>query len=226
MPLFCTVPYLILVCDARSVTDLIGVFIFLTVRNAAKLAVYEDIKIKAKNHHALVRIRPGSVDGEASVLPCSNDPNTNQKLSFRSERSYFEFLNPLHPLVWFCTFGAFVVVSLILYMLEKIGASHSKDIPTISFKESFWFVFGSLLQGSTDASPSTLPGRILTSAWWFFALILIRLTTTKAPNVQNHTSGCNGFKNSKYDLSDLGTFIKTLMYLVIKGFVKSTASSL
>jgi hypothetical protein len=63
------------------VTDLIGVFIFLTVRNAAKLAVYEDIKIKAKNHHALVRIRPGSVDGEASVLPCSNDPNTNQKLS-------------------------------------------------------------------------------------------------------------------------------------------------
>lgn len=91
----------------------------------------------------------------------------------RSERSYFEFLNPLHPLVWFCTFGAFVVVSLILYMLEKIGASHSKDLPTISFKESFWFVFGSLLQGSTDASPSTLPGRILTSAWWFFALILI-----------------------------------------------------
>jgi len=83
----------------------------------------------------------------------------------RSERSYFEFLNPLHPLMWFCTFGAFVVVSLILYMLEKIGASHSKDLPTISFKESFWFVFGSLLQGSTDASPSTLPGRILTSAW-------------------------------------------------------------
>ncbi|VDI04092.1 Hypothetical predicted protein, partial [Mytilus galloprovincialis] len=90
-----------------------------------------------------------------------------------SERSYFEFLNPLHPLVWFCTFGAFVVVSLVLYMFEKVGASHSKDLPGISFKESFWFVFGSLLQGSTEASPSTLPGRILTSAWWFFALILI-----------------------------------------------------
>jgi hypothetical protein len=67
MPLFCTVPYLILVCDARSVTDLIGVFIFLTVRNAAKLAVYEDIKIKAKNHHALVRIRPGSVDPQSGL---------------------------------------------------------------------------------------------------------------------------------------------------------------
>lgn len=91
----------------------------------------------------------------------------------KSERSYFEFLNPLHHIVWFCTFGAFVVVSLVLYMLEKIGASHSKDLPGISFRESFWFVFGSLLQGSTEASPATLPGRILTSAWWFFALILI-----------------------------------------------------
>ncbi|OWF48940.1 glutamate receptor 4-like [Mizuhopecten yessoensis] len=91
----------------------------------------------------------------------------------KSERSYFEFLNPLHHIVWFCTCGAFVVVSIILYMLEKIGASHNKDYPAISFRESLWFVFGSLLQGSTDASPSTLPGRILTSAWWFFALILI-----------------------------------------------------
>ncbi|KAJ8298394.1 hypothetical protein KUTeg_024925 [Tegillarca granosa] len=91
----------------------------------------------------------------------------------RSERSYFEFLNPLHPIVWFCTFGAFVVVSIILYMLEKVGRSYNKDYSNISFRESFWFVFGSLLQGSTDTSPSTLPGRILTSAWWFFALILI-----------------------------------------------------
>lgn len=91
----------------------------------------------------------------------------------KSERSYFEFLNPLHHIVWFCTCGAFVVVSIILYMLERIGTAHNKEYPAISFRESLWFVFGSLLQGSTDASPSTLPGRILTSAWWFFALILI-----------------------------------------------------
>lgn len=91
----------------------------------------------------------------------------------KSETSFFEFMNPLHPIVWFCTFGAFVVVSIILYMLEKVGTSRNKDYPAISFRESFWFVFGSLLQGSTDASPSTIPGRILVSAWWFFALILI-----------------------------------------------------
>ena len=87
--------------------------------------------------------------------------------------SHFEFLNPLHHYVWLCTFGAFVVVSFILYMLEKFGVGHNKEYPPITFRESYWFVFGSLLQGSTESSPSTLPGRILTSAWWFFALILI-----------------------------------------------------
>ena len=91
----------------------------------------------------------------------------------RSTTSYFEFLNPLHPIVWFCTLGAFVFVSVTLYILERIGTLNRKEYPSISFRESFWFVFGALLQGGTDASPTTLPGRILTSSWWFFALILI-----------------------------------------------------
>ncbi|KAK6173287.1 hypothetical protein SNE40_016767 [Patella caerulea] len=90
----------------------------------------------------------------------------------RRETSYFEFLNPLSPVVWICTLGAFLVVSIVLYGLERIGLK-AKNPAKISMRESFWFIFGSLLQGNTDASPSTVPGRILTSAWWFFALILI-----------------------------------------------------
>lgn len=98
----------------------------------------------------------------------------------RRETSYFEFLNPLSPIVWVCTLVSFVVVSVILYILERIGSRSSnsngaKDTssPRITMREAFWFIFGSLLQGNTDSSPSTIPGRILTSAWWFFALILI-----------------------------------------------------
>lgn len=44
-------PYLILVCFARSSALSIGESIRSTVRNAAKLAVYEDIIINVKNHH-------------------------------------------------------------------------------------------------------------------------------------------------------------------------------
>ncbi|XP_070198237.1 glutamate receptor ionotropic, kainate 3-like isoform X2 [Littorina saxatilis] len=99
------------------------------------------------------------------------------------ETSYFEFLNPLSPVVWICTLCAFVIVSIVLYSLERIGSScrsspanttaAERVPPRITMREAFWFIFGSLLQGNTDSSPMTIPGRILTSAWWFFALILI-----------------------------------------------------
>ncbi|XP_055893399.1 glutamate receptor ionotropic, kainate 2-like isoform X1 [Biomphalaria glabrata] len=89
------------------------------------------------------------------------------------ETSYFEFLNPLSPVVWICTMCAFVIVSVILYILERVGRSKDTQEVEITVRESFWFIFGSLLQGNTDSTPTTIPGRILTSAWWFFALILI-----------------------------------------------------
>ena len=38
----------------------IGVSILSTVRNATRLAVYEDIKIKVKNHHTAPTILPDS----------------------------------------------------------------------------------------------------------------------------------------------------------------------
>ena len=44
-------PYLILVCLAKSSADSIGDSILSTVRKAARLAVYELIMIRVKNHH-------------------------------------------------------------------------------------------------------------------------------------------------------------------------------
>ncbi|XP_060562525.1 glutamate receptor 1-like isoform X3 [Ruditapes philippinarum] len=128
--------------------------------------------------NATMSVAPLSINSEREAAVDFTKPFMTRYISVlmkvpRSETSYFEFLNPLHPTVWFCTLGAFVFVSIVLYILERIGTLDRKECPSISFKESFWFVFGSLLQGSTDSSPSTLPGRILTSSWWFFALILI-----------------------------------------------------
>lgn len=50
-------PYLILVCLARSSALSMGESIRSTVKKAAKLAVYEDIMIKVKNHHIPATIR-------------------------------------------------------------------------------------------------------------------------------------------------------------------------
>ena len=46
------------VCLAKSSADSIGETILSIVKNAAKLAVYELIKIRVKNHQTLVTNRP------------------------------------------------------------------------------------------------------------------------------------------------------------------------
>ena len=53
-----TVPYFISVCFAKSSADSMGLCIRSTVRNAAKLAVYEEMMIRVKNHHTLPTMRP------------------------------------------------------------------------------------------------------------------------------------------------------------------------
>ena len=45
-------------CLTRSSADLIGVSMRSTVRNAARLAVYVEMRISVKNHHELPAIRP------------------------------------------------------------------------------------------------------------------------------------------------------------------------
>ena len=47
-----------LLCLTRSSAESIGVTIFSIVKKAARLAVYEDMMINVKNHHALPIIRP------------------------------------------------------------------------------------------------------------------------------------------------------------------------
>ena len=50
-------PYLILVCLARSSADSMGDSILSTVRNAAKLAVYEEVTTRMNSHHIVAMIR-------------------------------------------------------------------------------------------------------------------------------------------------------------------------
>jgi len=52
------VPYLISVCLARSSADSMGDCIRSTVRNAARLAVYDEMMMSVKNHQTLPTIRP------------------------------------------------------------------------------------------------------------------------------------------------------------------------
>lgn len=74
------VPYCTSVCVARSSGELIGVTMRSTVRNAAKLAVYEEIRISVKNHQTDPTMRPEIERGEMSQPCCIKAPRDHQNV--------------------------------------------------------------------------------------------------------------------------------------------------
>ena len=74
------VPYSISVCLDKSSAPVIGETILSTVKNAAKLAVYEDMIIKVNNHHVLPTMRVLTARGLISDPCCISVPTQNHKL--------------------------------------------------------------------------------------------------------------------------------------------------
>jgi len=68
-----TVPYWISVCLDRSSAESIGVSIRSMVRNAARLAVYDEMIMSVKNHHALPMIRPANDLHQSSITQQNNN---------------------------------------------------------------------------------------------------------------------------------------------------------
>ena len=97
-----------------------------------------------------------------------------------STAGYFQFMNPLSQMVWLCILLSIVSITIVLYLLEKYSTNVSKIMPRLNARESAWFIFGAIVGGGSETSPMTIPGRIIVSAWWFFALIL---TSTYTANL-------------------------------------------
>lgn len=73
-----SVPYCTSVCEAKSSGELMGVTIRSTVKNAAKLAVYDEIRIRVKNHQTEPTMRPDNERGDMSQPCCMKAPSANQ----------------------------------------------------------------------------------------------------------------------------------------------------
>lgn len=71
------VPYFTSVCAAKSSGELMFVTMRSTVRKAAKLAVYDEIRISVKNHQTEPTMRPLIERGEMSQPCCMKAPSAN-----------------------------------------------------------------------------------------------------------------------------------------------------
>ncbi|XP_056009861.1 glutamate receptor ionotropic, kainate 2-like isoform X3 [Ostrea edulis] len=83
----------------------------------------------------------------------------------------FEFLSPLSHTIYLCTLSACIVVACSLYFFERNSVFEKRE--KVTFKECVWYIFGTLLEGGTEGTPTTTSGRILIYTWCFFVLILV-----------------------------------------------------
>lgn len=92
----------------------------------------------------------------------------------------FQFLSPLSTAVWLAILSALVLVSLLLLLMDRASPNfpnhRAGDASAARFGpiESIWFMYGGMVGGGTEGwNPRTVSCRLLTSAWWFFGLIII-----------------------------------------------------
>ncbi|XP_033111554.1 glutamate receptor ionotropic, delta-2-like isoform X2 [Anneissia japonica] len=112
------------------------------------------------------------------------------------QRNVFAFLDPLACTVWFSILAALFVVGIMVYVLDRLSpyssyrsSNRSPDVDDFNFRNSMWFAFASCMQQAPwkyervhtksggDNTPISISGRILSAAWWMFALIIIATYT-------------------------------------------------
>ena len=102
----------------------------------------------------------------------------------RESPGLFSFLNPLAIEIWIYVVAAYVVVSLVMFVLARFSpyewynphpCNPDTDIVENQFSmtNSFWFAVGTLMQQGSDINPRAVSTRILGGIWWFFTLIII-----------------------------------------------------
>lgn len=90
--------------------------------------------------------------------------------------SVFQFLAPLSKVVWVSIFISFLAASFVLFAISRIN-SDRKPKTLDNFRECFWYIWAALLRGGTSGVPNATSSRTLSSAWWFFSLIIVAIYT-------------------------------------------------
>uniref|UniRef100_A0A182HTL3 Ionotropic glutamate receptor C-terminal domain-containing protein n=1 Tax=Anopheles arabiensis TaxID=7173 RepID=A0A182HTL3_ANOAR len=98
--------------------------------------------------------------------------------------SLFSFMSPFSKQVWLYLGGAYMMVSMSLFVLGRISPKEwDNPYPCIeepeelenqfSFSNSMWFTIGALLQQGSEIAPKAPATRAVASIWWFFTLIMV-----------------------------------------------------
>uniref|UniRef100_A0A914GTZ2 Glutamate receptor 1 n=1 Tax=Globodera rostochiensis TaxID=31243 RepID=A0A914GTZ2_GLORO len=100
----------------------------------------------------------------------------------KQEFSVFSFMAPLSSEIWMYIIFAYVGVSVVIFLVSRFSpyewrveemASGAFTISNdFSVYNCLWFTLAAFMQQGTDILPRSISGRIASSAWWFFTMII------------------------------------------------------
>ncbi|CAB3401971.1 unnamed protein product [Caenorhabditis bovis] len=101
----------------------------------------------------------------------------------KQELSVFSFMQPLSTEIWMYIIFAYIGVSVVIFLVSRFspyewrveetsggGFTISNDF---SVYNCLWFTLAAFMQQGTDILPRSISGRIASSAWWFFTMIIV-----------------------------------------------------
>lgn len=113
----------------------------------------------------------------------------------------FSFMDPLSTEIWLCVILSYLVISLMLFIVSRFSSyewyfeneTDTRPRNKFSLQNSLFFSFAAFMHQGVDLLPRSMSGRfplfsyflkqlfsisndlgrVVTSAWWFFSLILV-----------------------------------------------------
>ncbi|CAG5114540.1 unnamed protein product, partial [Candidula unifasciata] len=136
-------------------------------------------------HEADIAIAPLTITSDREKVLDFTKPFMNLGISLMIKKTadtghrVFSFMEPLSQEIWLCTVFAFIGVSVVLFLVSRFSSEEwqldadSKLENDFTIGNSLWFSLGAFMQQGCDVLPKSVSGRIVTSVWWFFTLIII-----------------------------------------------------
>ncbi|VBB25177.1 unnamed protein product [Acanthocheilonema viteae] len=150
--------------------------------NEACLNILEDETLKMKIT-ADVAVAPLTINQARERVVDFSKPFMTTGISImikkpeKQEFNVFSFMQPLGTNIWFLILCSYAGVSLTIFLISSFSPYETRteaELSTeLSLYNSLWFTLSSFMQQGTDILPRAPSGRIASSAWWFFTLIIV-----------------------------------------------------
>ncbi|CAK9188974.1 unnamed protein product, partial [Sphagnum troendelagicum] len=155
--------------------------------NEIEKGVWDGMVGALVNRDADLAIAPLTINGAREKAVDFSKPFIDLGISImirkpeKQKPGVFSFMAPLSTEIWLCVIVSYLSVSAILFFVSRLSSyewyfeNEADMVPRnkFSIRNALFFSFAAFMHQGVDLLPRSISGRVVTSAWWYFSLILV-----------------------------------------------------